>query len=249
MTMPTDFPCCSCNLVAYGNAVCRLQLQLQQWCNLYSVSIVFFIRFTTNNVAPPRPLGTCLIAHGMGVTVETRRIGWKVALIKGFNKLFKLTRVSLSVCLSALRVSRGSGQHVNGHCLPTVCGQHKPEKEEQKISHTLLKSYTLQQTYTCKYIHTHTYTSAILNVCGCLNVWICACMYAHLLPQTTCCILEKVNLLHISRIFICTRIWTTAQRGQRAAEGKGYRRDWACMAPSERHSHSQPLTLDNMIVF
>lgn len=80
------------------SAVCRLQLQLQQWCNLYSVSIVFFIRFTTNNVAAPRPLGTCLIAHGMGVTVETRRIGWKVALIKGFNKLFKLTRVSLSVC-------------------------------------------------------------------------------------------------------------------------------------------------------
>lgn len=50
-------------------------------------------------------------------------------------------------------------------------------------------------------------------------------IYAHLLPQTTCCILEKVNLLHISRIFICTRIWTTAQRagrrGQRTPERQG----------------------------
>lgn len=182
----------------------------------------------------------------MGVNVETRRIGWKVALIKGFNKLFKLTRVSLSVCQLC-----GSVVVLVSMLMDTACQQFAVSTNQKKRSkkfHTLLKSYTLQQTYTCKYIHTHTYVCAILNVCGCLNVWICACMYAHLLPQTTCCIREKVNLLHISRIFICTRIWTTAQRGQ-AAEGKGYRRDRACTAPSERHSHSQPLTLDNMIVF
>lgn len=139
----------------------------------------FFIRFTTNSVtpSPPRHLLNC--TWGMGVNVETRRIGWKVALIKGFNKLFKLTRVSLSVCQLC-----GSVVVLVSMLMDTACQQFAVSTNQKKRSkkfHTLLKSYTLQQTYTCKYILTY----SRLCYLECVRVFKCMNMCVYVRTPTT----------------------------------------------------------------
>lgn len=71
MTEPTDFPTAAAAIwwgMATLRTVHRLQLKMQQWCNLYSVSNSFF--FFSKRITPP--VGTCLIAHGMGANVAER---------------------------------------------------------------------------------------------------------------------------------------------------------------------------------
>lgn len=69
------------------------------------------------------------------------------------------------------------------------------------------KTESFWQIYIYLYTSTHTHFHTLTH--------------AHLLPLTTCCVHEKVNLLHISRIIICIHVLTWLAAGDTGQRAKG----------------------------